>query len=436
MLHALLITLALAGPVPAQPPPAAVPPATSEHGVSGAEVEAPVLDVLLARARSRSPRLVAARARSEAARLRVGPEGVLPDPSLTLRFDDAGFPRYTIGEDDFSMWSLDLQQGLSNPSKRKAARELGQAEADLQAVGFLTLERRIEADVRSLFARLYAVDQEIAVREAAKELLDLLKETASARYSTGSTGQEGLVRAQLESLHASARLLELEAARAVLVSALNRELDLPAGTPVGKIATLPDLPPLPPGAAFEARTNAPSLVAARAAIRAAERRLDAARLAGRPDYSAGGAFGYRGGFDPVVSLRLGVDLPLRRRQKQEVLALAAERDLEAARADLRAAEAEVLAEVARLDAAWRTDDRILTHDREGLLPQTSLLLDAARTSYLAGRSDFSSVVEAYDFWVEARLEIVRHEMGRFTARAELAALTAPAPTSDSGGTRP
>ncbi len=434
MLHALLVPLALVALAPVQPP--ATPPVASEHGASGAEIEAPVLDDLLARARARSPRLVAGRARTEAARLRAGPEGQLPDPSLILRFDDAGFPRYTVGEDDFSIWTVDLQQGLSNPSKRKAAQALGQAEADLQAAGLLTLERRIEADVRALFARLYGVDQEIAVREAAKELLDLLEETASARYSTGSTGQEGLARAQLESLHASARLMELQAARAELVIALNREMDLPAGTPMGAVATLPGLPPLPPGAAFEARTNAPALVAARAVLRSAERKLDAARLSARPDYSAGGAFGYRGGFDPIVSLRVGVDLPLRRRKKQEVLAVAAERELEAARADLRAAEAEVQSEVARLDAAWRTDDRILTHDREGLLPQTSLLLDAARTSYLGGRSDFSSVVEAYDFWVEARLEIVRHEVGRFTARAELAALTAPAPASEPGGTQP
>lgn len=433
MIHILLLAGALAAPLGTSqqglpgPPPASVvaPPAESGHGGPAPEITEPVLDDLLAQALARSPRLAAARARTEAARLRIEPGASLPDPSLTLRLDDAGFPRYTVGSDDFSVLSLDFQQGLSNPRKRRAARALGQASADLQATDFLTLERRIEVQVRTLFARLYAIDQEIAIRVAAKELLDLLKETAAARYATGSTGQEGLARAQLESLHASARLEELRSNRAGLVSALNRELDLPAGTPLGAVTRLPEPPPLPPGAAFEARSNAPALVAARAAVRAAERKLDAARLAGRLDYTAGGAFGYRGGFDPIVSLRVGVELPLRRRQKQEVLAVAAERELEAARADLRAAEAEVQAEVARLDAACRTDDRILVHDREGLLPQTTLLLDASRTSYLTGRSDFTAVIEAYGFWVEARLEILRHEADRFAYRAELAALVAP-----------
>jgi outer membrane protein TolC len=435
MLHALLLAGALAaqfaaglqGPPAAPPAPAATPPADSAHGTSAPEITEPVLDDLLRRARERSPRLAAARARGEAARLRIEPGASLPDPSLTLRLDDAGFPRYTVGSDDFSILSLDVQQGLSNPRKRRAAREVGRASAELQATDLLTLERRIEAQVRTLFARLYAIDQEIAVRLAAKELLDLLKETASSRYATGSTGLEGLARAQLESLHASARLEELGSTRAGLVSALNRDLDLPAGTPIGAVTELPEPPALPLGTAFQAQANAPALVAARAAVRAAERRLDAARLSGRPDYTAGGAFGYRGGFDPVVTLRLGVELPLRRRQKQEVLAVAAERELEAARADLRAAEAEIQAEVARLDAAWRTDDRILVHDREGLLPQTSLLLDASRTSYLTGRGDFAAVIEAYDFWIEARLEILRHEADRFADRAELAALVAPLP---------
>jgi outer membrane protein TolC len=160
-------------------------------------------------------------------------------------------------------------------------------------------------------------------------------------------------------------------------------------------------------------------------VRAAERSLDEARQAGHPDFTAGGAFGYRGGFDPIVSLRLGIDLPIRRGKKQELLAAAAQADLEAARADLRAAETGVESEVARLAAAWEREDRLLTHTRDGLLPQTSLLLDATRTSYLAGRVPFPSVIEAFQMWLSARAEVARREAERFIAAAELAALLLP-----------
>jgi outer membrane protein TolC len=386
---------------------------------------APSLDTLLRTAAQRSPLLAAARARAAAAGSRVTPAGALPDPSFAVRFDDAAFPRYTLGKDDFSVLGLEVQQGLPNPQKRRAARATAAADAGVVEIARVALERQVAAGVATLYARLYAVDQEIATYSASRELLQLLEATASSRYATGGSGLEGLVRAQLESLHTTARLETLAGERAALVAALNRELDLPSTTPLGAIGALPPAPPPPPDAPFAARANAPAVAAARAGVRAAERRVEAARLAARPDFSAGGGFGYRGGFDPIVTLRFGVDLPLRHRQKQDLLAAAAEEELEAARQELRAADAEVAAEVARWTAAWRTADLLVTHYREGLLPQTSVALDAARNSYLAGRADFSAVIEAFGLWLTSRTELTRSEAERFAAGAELVALIAP-----------
>ena len=56
------------------------------------------------------------------------------------------------------------------------------------------------------------------------------------------------------------------------------------------------------------------------------------------------------------------------------------------------------------------------------MPQTSAAVDAARSAYLAGRGDFSTVVEDFELWLEARTELARREADRFATWAELEAV--------------
>jgi outer membrane protein TolC len=77
------------------------------------------------------------------------------------------------------------------------------------------------------------------------------------------------------------------------------------------------------------------------------------------------------------------------------------------------------AEAARLQAEWRKAEEQILRYREAIVPQTSAVLDAARASYLAGRGDFSTVVEDFDLWLEARTGLARREAERYVAWAEL-----------------
>ena len=129
----------------------------------------------------------------------------------------------------------------------------------------------------------------------------------------------------------------------------------------------------------------------------------------------------------MLTLRLGVELPFWRRQKQEPRIRAAEADLETARHELRDAEAEVRAQAARLASDWSQADRQVARYREGILPQSSATLDAARSSYLAGRGDFTTLIEDFNLWLEARDQLARREADRYAAWAGLEALTGDLP---------
>jgi outer membrane protein TolC len=384
-----------------------------------AEPPAPQVEALVAEALERAPSVAALEARLAGAREMVGPAGVLPDPTVELMLQNIGLDRWSVGEEDMSMVAPELRQGLSYPGKLRARKAAAEAMVQVAAAEVEALRREVAAGVRLAYARLYAIDRERDTLLAAVELLDLLAATATARYGVGEAEQEAVVKAQIESSRLNVRLDDLEAERAGTVAILNRLLDRPGAAPLAAIKTLPPVRLEIDELEAAAVERSPEVATGRAAVGAAEQRLEVARLDLKPDLFAGAAIGYRGDLDPAVVLRFGAELPLRRRSKQEPLLRAAEREVDAARADLRAAEATARAAAARLAAEWRRAERQITRYREAILPQSSAAVDAARSGYLAGRGDFSTVIEDFRMWLEARAELARREAERFGAWAEV-----------------
>lgn len=422
----ILLLLVATGARAAQPASTPAPPDP---------VPAPPVEELVTLALGRSPSLQSLRHRIEVAREMVAPAGALADPMVEVMFQDVSFPEYTVGTMDMSMIGPEVRQVLPFPGKRAARRAAARAEVDVHLDELSQVRRQLVAGVRQIYARVYALDQERAALVAARQLLDMLAATAAMRYSVGEAEQEAVIKAQIEVSRIEERTDDVEAERATLVSGLNRLLDQPGAPPLGLVGALPR-PTVPPGPWEDAMLASSAEVAARrAAVVAAQRRADVARLDLRPDFTTGAAVGLRGGFDPVVTLRVGVEVPLWRQEKQRPVIRAAEHEIEMARADLRDAEATVRSEAARLRAEWDRAQRQVTRYREAVIPQSSAAIDAARTSYLAGRGDFLTVIEDFRLWLDARAELARREAARYATWAEIDALTRD-PEPDTGAPDP
>ena len=382
---------------------------------------APNPDELVALALQRAPSLAALRARVEEARELVRPAGALPDPMVELMVQDIGFPRWTVGAEDMSMIGPQITQGIPFPGKRGARRQAAQAEVTVKAGELQLLQREVTRAIRVAYARLYSLDEERQALASGRELLEMLAAAVRERYSAGLDGQEAAIKAQLTLSRLDERLDDLVAERMALVASVNRYLDQRGDVPLGRVTTLPEAvaPPTPWDAVV--LENSPEVAVGRAETQAAERRLRVARLELRPDFLAGAGVGLRGGRDPVVTLRLGMDLPLWSAQRQFPMIRAAERDLDASRHELHDVEARARAEAARLEADWRRADSQRTRYAQAIVPQTSLALDAARSSYMAGRGDFSTVIEDFRMWLEARTGLARRVTERYTTWAELQA---------------
>lgn len=388
---------------------------------------APPVDQLVAEALGRAPSIAALRARLAAAREMVAAAGALPDPMVEVMLQDMGFPRWTVGTEEMSMIGPEVRQDLPYPGKRKARRQVAEAETEVWAGELEQLRRHVTSEVRTLYARIYAFDQERQYLSAAHELLDMLAATAASRYSTGQTDQEAVLKAQLEVSRLGERLDDLDADRAVTLAALNRLLNQPGGAPLGVVKMLPAAES--PAGSWEelAVQGSPEVAIKQAAVAAADRQVLVARLDLKPDLTTGAAVGLRGGFDPAVTLRFGVAWPLWRKQKQEPLLRAAEHELAMAQAELRDAQATAQAEAAKLFAEWQRAERQIVRYQQAIVPQSSAAIDAARASYLAGRGDFLTVVDDFNRWLDARVELARREADRFATWAEFEALIASPP---------
>jgi cobalt-zinc-cadmium efflux system outer membrane protein len=380
---------------------------------------APPVERLVAEALSQAPSLAALRARLAAARDMVAPAGSLPDPTVELVLQDMGFPKWTVGVQEMSMIGPEVRQDLLYPGKRDARREAASAEAVTRGKELEQLQREVAAQVRTLYARVYTLDNERRALVAARELLDLLAATAAARYAAGEAEQEAVIKAQLQGSRVGERLDDLVAERQGLVSALNRLLDRAGDAALGQVEVLPPVPEASHSWAELAEANAPVVAAKEAALRAAERRLEAARLELKPNLMAGAGVFLRGQFDPAVTLSFGVEWPMWRKEKQGPIVRAAEQDLVATSEELRDAKAAARGDAARLAVEVRRAGSQIVRYRQAIVPQTSAAVDAARSSYLAGRGDFSTAIEDFREWLNARTQLAAREAERFIAWSQL-----------------
>lgn len=385
---------------------------------------APPVEQLVAEALSRAPSIAALRARVAAAREMVAPAGALPDPVIEIVLQDVGFPKWTVGREEMSMIGPMVRQDLLYPGKRPARREAASAEAGTRVMELEQVQRQVAAQVRALYARIYALDKEHVALTAAHELGEMLASTAASRYAVGESEQEAVIKAQLQLSRVGERLDDIAAERQALVSGLTRLLDRPGEPVLGEVEVLPPVPEARLPWAELAAANSPAVAVREAVVRVAERRLEAARLELKPNLMAGAGVGLRGQFDPAVTLSFGVEWPLWRKEKQGPMVRAAEQELVAATEELRDAKAAARAEGTRLGSDLARAESQIARYRQAIIPQTSAAVDAARSSYLAGRGDFTTVVLDFKEWLESRTQLAVREAERFIAWSDLQSIVA------------
>jgi len=343
-----------------------------------------------------APLLDARRARSDSAREEAARASALPDPQLTVGIDNLaiqGPGAFTAGGDDMTMRTVGITQMLPSSSKRQAQRAIGLANADLAVSSEVTTDLSIRQQVAGAWVTAWGAHHERLMLEALRQAWAQDVAVAQARLRGGTGSASDVLAARMEALDLENRIDESTSreaqARAALARWIGSVVDQPLADP-------PDFTVLPhdePALLASVDHQGP-LLGWDARERSAEAALDEARAEKHPEWSVGMSYGSRvRGLSDMVTLQVGVSLPLFTRNRQDRGISARAADLDAVRAEHDDARREQSQGIRAAWARWESLGKQVHRHRDVLLPLASDRSALALAAYRGG-ADIQPLLQA------------------------------------------
>jgi outer membrane protein TolC len=390
----------------------------------------------VALARAHNPLLAARLAEVRAATARIAPAGTLPDPTLTLGAMNYMLPSLSARRDPLSMNQVTLMQTVPINGTLGLRRRVARADSARVALALEAAALEVERDVRAAYWSLYHDDRALDIMARRRAVLQEIANVATTMYATGATVQSDALRAQVAITRLDQEIVEMRLQRYAAAARLNALLGRPGEMPVPLRATgetaahgaephaldMPAPPPLDTLAALADQRN-PEILAARAAVDGSRASLTAARRLIIPDLGLGVAYGQRPGDNDMLSLMVGVSVPLYARSRQYRMRDEAAAMAEVAEQDLAATRVRVRSELATARAEAETARRLVGLYARTLVPQADASYQAALAAYRVGRVDFPTLLDAQTALLEYEHDLHNYEAMYGTAVAELDRLT-------------
>lgn len=387
------------------------------------------LQDLVAEAERENPGLRAAESRVEAARARVPQAGALPDPMLGVGVMNVPVSDPSFADDMMTMINLRVSERFPFPGKRGLRERRAETEAEAARWEAERVRRKIVAEVKEAYYRLYFIDRALEVTRRNDELLASFADLTSTTYGVGFGTQPDILRAQVERTRLQDQLVELREGRNAAAARLNAVLARPSDAPAPE-TEIPDVvrmaaadtaraaggPSFTSEAlggfvgrtatdggreAFDvrelqrlARQHSPSIRVHEHRVSAQKTGLSLARKSKLPDFSVSVGYSRRPAFGDLVDFMISVPLPVFAGRKQNQGVREHEAALDGRRSALDAAVDELDDEIASLVAELEgARDRLVLLE-EGTLPQAEASLAAATASYRVGDVDFLTLLDA------------------------------------------
>jgi outer membrane protein TolC len=370
-----------------------------------------------------SPRIAAAGALARAADARIAPARRPPDPQLQFGLMNRSLPGLGLA-DPLGMNQVQLMQMVPFPGKLRMAGQVASARAEAQRARSTDVSWDIRARAAMAFYELYQMDRSLLVAQETLRILQDLAATAQTMYGVGEGRQADVLRAQVEIARMSEDITRMRAERVSAAARLNALLALDPSAALGSpiLPSFPEALPALDTLVAEAERNRPMVQAAEAEVRAAGAGLRLARREIWPDLQVGVQYGQRpmdGGTDRMVSLMLGVNVPIFAGGRQLAMRREAAAMQQMAAADLAAMQADTRGRVAELYAGAERARRLGELYRRTILPQARTTVASALAAYRVGGVDFMTLLDDQMTVNRYRQDLFALEAQRGQALAEL-----------------
>lgn len=385
------------------------------------------LDDLIDEALKNNPEILAFGSRIEGARQKIPQAMSLPDPMLMFGYQNEGFERYTLGEEQGSQWMFGASQQFLFPGKRALKGEMAKLDADSQEAMLELLKLKTISRIKELYLELFLAHKNIDLLRERQILFARVEDLALARYGAGKGMQQEVLMAQTEKymlLEKEAMLKQkIESLEAMLKATIGREGGISLGRPVD-----PSYQPFiykTEEAVQMAIRHSPEIKSRSKMIEAAEAKVSMAKKEFFPDFSINaGYYKRKGDFMDMWSLTSTINIPLYFFTKQAPALSEAKAGHVQVKQELEGAKLMITAAIRDNISMIRSADTLMDLYKNGLIPKNTQDVDLALSGYATGRTEAIVVLSR----LKALLEYETQYWTQFTERekavARLHAITA------------
>jgi outer membrane protein TolC len=352
------------------------------------------LELLIERAMTQNPDIVAAARKMEALKQEVIQEKALEDPELTLTQSevpsnlDIGHPAQT--------W-YGIGQAFPFPGKRAMKGKIAGKEVEIQYQMLQATIRETILKIKTAYYQLFLANQGINIHLTHQTLLNEFTQSAQQKYAAGMGTQQDIVKAEVELSKLHNSLLALEQEKINAVTTLNALLNQPVDTSL-------EIPEEPGSAEFKytleeltplTLKNQPEVMAANLQIEKKEMSLSLAGKYVYPDFMAELTYvqSHLGEENKWMALAK-VNLPWIFNHKYQAKISQIRLEKEETEAELKGIENKTLAELRILYSKIKSLEKSLDMYRNGILPQADQALKSSQIAYRSGKTDLLNVIDS------------------------------------------
>jgi len=381
---------------------------------------------ILKEAEEKSPEIQAAFNRYKAAETRPSQERTLPDPTIGFMATNMGkaLPFTTIGEDPQSNAGVSFTQEIPFPGKLSLKGDIATQEAKNAFEEYRGTKLEVLSRVKAAYyeyASLQRMDEILTQNVGA---LGKLAKVAQRRYEAGSGSQQDVLKAEVETSIARARLVSIDQKRGSALAQLNALLNrapeaaLGAPEPLKKTVLKASFEEL----ADTATAHSPMLNSRKALVERDQFGVDYARRQYYPDFMIGGYYGNSGDLPSMWQWRLDLKVPFYYRSKQQYAVKEAAYNLSRSQNERDATRQGLNAALKDEYLRARASEKLIDLYSNKIVRDSRLAFESSLQSYQTGQVDFLSMLTNLVIARDYEIGYVEELMNFLTALARIEAM--------------
>jgi cobalt-zinc-cadmium efflux system outer membrane protein len=391
---------------------------------SPAQPERPRLNVdqMVEEALKNNPEISAAKIKWEVFKERIPQASALEDPMFG--FGIVSLPtNFSFKDEDMTMKEFSISQKFPFPGKRPLMKEMASKEAEAVSAEIQGKIHQIIKDVKTAYYDLSHNYRTTEVTQRNKRILEDFAKIAETRYAVGEGIQQDVFKAHVEVSKMVDDLIMLGQRKRALEAKLNALLNRPPETSVGEPEevvfrkfpfTIEELQKM-------ALDMNPTLKGMKKMIEAKEKAHALAKREYYPDFNFKFAYGQRDNSPgPEVMRRrdmltgmVEMNIPIFFRSKQDRKVAETKAEILGAEAQYRAMKNEVLFMITDMASMIQRGERQIELYKTGIIPQASLQINSAMSSYRVNKADFMTLLDSqmtlYKYELEYHQALTEYE---------------------------